>query len=141
MNKQLRKNYERIMTKQRRKHNTSESDQLTLEQVRINFIVEQISSKPFFNSRVAKAIWAMKEAAVVTSAIKAEVDWLRHEAMRCLKGETKEWSKPISHLVNRQPDHTAYSDACLKYGMGGHCHTLECWWQISWEELHPDIRK
>jgi hypothetical protein len=50
MNKQLRKNYERIMTKQRRKHNTSESDQLTLEQARINFIVEQISSKPFFNS-------------------------------------------------------------------------------------------
>jgi hypothetical protein len=76
MNKQLRKNYERIMTKQRRKHNTSESDQLTLEQARINFIVEQISSKAFFNSRVAKEMWAMKEATVVTSAIKAEVDWL-----------------------------------------------------------------
>jgi hypothetical protein len=40
MNKQLRKNYERIMTKQRCKHNTSESDQLTLEQARIYFIVE-----------------------------------------------------------------------------------------------------
>jgi hypothetical protein len=84
----------------------------------------------------------MKEATVVsTPAIKAEVDWLRHEAMRCLKGET-EWSTPISHLVDRQPNHTAYSDACLKYGMGGYCHsTLECWWQISWEELHPDTRK
>jgi hypothetical protein len=82
----------------------------------------------------------MKEATIVTSAIKAEVDWLRHEAMRCLKGET-EWSTPISHLVDRQPDHTAYSDAYLKYGMGGYCHTLECWWQINWEELHPDIRK
>jgi hypothetical protein len=103
--------------------------------------VEQISSKPFFNSRVAKEMWAMKEATVVTLAIKAEVDWLRHEAIRCLKGET-EWSTPISHLVDRrQPDHTAYSDACLEYGMGGYCHTLECWWQLSWEELHPDIRK
>jgi hypothetical protein len=42
MNKHLHKNYERIMTKQRRKHNTSESDQLTLDQARIDFIVEQI---------------------------------------------------------------------------------------------------
>jgi hypothetical protein len=50
MNKQLRKNYERIMTKQRHKQNTSESDQLTLDQARINFIVEQIGSKPFCNS-------------------------------------------------------------------------------------------
>jgi hypothetical protein len=90
MNKQLRKTYERIMAKQQGKQDTSEPDQLTLDQARINFIVEQISSKPFFNSRVAKEeMWAMKEATVVTSAIKAEVDWLQHEAiMRCLQGET-----------------------------------------------------
>jgi hypothetical protein len=34
-------------------------------------------------------MWAMKESTVVTSAIKAEVDWLRQEAMQCLKGETE----------------------------------------------------
>jgi hypothetical protein len=68
MNKQLRKNYERMMAKQRRKQDTSEPAQLTLDQARINFIVEQISSKPFFSSRVAKEMWIMKEATVVTSA-------------------------------------------------------------------------
>jgi hypothetical protein len=37
--------------------------------------------------------------------------------MKCLQGET-EWSTPISHFVDQQPDHIAYSDACFKYGMG-----------------------
>jgi hypothetical protein len=82
------------MGKQRRNQKDSDPGQLTQEQVHItNFIVKQISSKPFFSSRVAKEMWAMKKATVVIKEIKAEmIDWLQDEITKCLQGET-EWSQ------------------------------------------------
>jgi hypothetical protein len=79
------------------------------------FIVKQISSKPFFSTRVAKEMWAMKEATVVTKEIKAEIDRLRDETTKRLQGETEsgQQSTPISYLVDRQFDHIAYSDASV----------------------------
>jgi hypothetical protein len=90
------------------------------------------------NTSIARDIWRCKQKTAITTVMRTELEWLRLQARRMLKGQ-QPWERPLSHIVTRPPDGIACHDACIKYGMGGWSIDWGYWWQISWNELHHDI--
>jgi hypothetical protein len=91
------------------------------------------------NSSIAKKIWRQRRATFIPSTLRAQLDWIRLQAKRYIRGETQ-WERPISHVVPRIFDILGLTDASIKRGLGGWCPTLKLWWQISWDEMHPDVK-
>ena len=87
-----------------------------------------ILKKNFATSYISKKNWHSKRKYFITSTLSLELSHLRQIFSR-----QKDYRlfTPISFLVDRTPDFTAYSDACLE-GAGGFSHNLKFWWHFHW---------
>jgi hypothetical protein len=92
------------------------------------------------NVSIAKAIWRDEHKYVISKRMREEINYVKYQLRRYIKGEVR-WQRPISHIVERVNDIGALTDASVKRGLGGWCWTFRIWWQYSWEDIHPDIRK
>ena len=92
------------------------------------------------NNSIAKRIWRQRRETYIPTLLREQIDWIRLQTQRYIRGETR-WERPISHIVQRILDILGLTDASIKRGIGGWCPTLKLWWQISWDEFHPDVRK
>jgi hypothetical protein len=84
----------------------------------------------FFSSKVAKAIWNCKERSFITTDMHTELDFL-HQVFK--NPATYNWSSPIAHLIELEPDYKGWQNACLTGG-GGFSFTLQFWWILEWPQ-------
>jgi hypothetical protein len=91
---------------------------------------KQFAQLNCLNSSIAKRVWSPRQDTFIPTLLRDQIDW----------GKTR-WERPISHIISRMSDILGLTDASIKCGIGGWCPTLKLWWQISWDEMHPDVRK
>lgn len=84
----------------------------------------------FFSSHVAKAIWDCKSRTWISRDIRVELDFLTTVFGN---SDTYDWSSPIAHLIQLEPDYEGWQDACLSGG-GGFSFDLKFWWMLEWPE-------
>jgi hypothetical protein len=89
---------------------------------------------------IAKAIWRDKHKYIISKKMCQEIQYIKYQLLPYIKGKVQ-WQQPISHIVDRINDIGALTDAVVKRGLGRWCWTFCIWWQYSWEDIHPDIRK
>ena len=87
----------------------------------------------FANSKISKKIWELKTKFFITTSLKCELQLLHG----IFSMHTHQLRSPISHLIPRIPEFTAFGDACLE-GAGGYSAELQFWFYIEWPE---DIKK
>jgi hypothetical protein len=92
------------------------------------------------NSSIAKRVWRSRRATFIPQLLREQLAWIRRQAQKYMRGETR-WERPISHIIERMFDILGLTDASIKRGIGGWCPTLKLWWQFSWDEFHPDVKK
>ena len=82
----------------------------------------------FFSSKVARAIWNCKSRSWITVDIRTELTFIA----QVLGNPTiYDWSSPIAHLIELEPDYEEWQDACLTGG-GGFSFNLRFWWILEW---------
>jgi hypothetical protein len=101
---------------------------------------KQFAQHNCLNSSIAKRVWRTRRETFIPTLLRDQIDWIRRQTQKYMRGETK-WERPISHIIPRMFDILGLTDASIKRGIGGWCPTLKLWWQISWDEMHPDVRK
>jgi hypothetical protein len=89
-------------------------------------------------SELARILWRCKEKTWIPGDVHRECEWLRGIIAKHRKDGTT-WTRPLSHIVKRNPDWVAYQDASSNWGMGGHSPDLCFYWHVSWEQLGPAI--
>jgi hypothetical protein len=82
----------------------------------------------FFSSKVARAIWNCKSHSWITIDIRTELAFIT----RVLGNPAiYNWSSPIAHLIELEPDNEEWQDACLTGG-GRFSFNLRFWWILKW---------
>ena len=70
--------------------------------------------------------------------IQEEVAYIDKQIDKHFDGTFK-WERPISHIVDREPDAKIRQDACTSWGMGGYSAALHYWWQLDWAQISPKL--
>jgi hypothetical protein len=84
----------------------------------------------YFSSRVARAIWDCKAKTYIMSQMHIELAFLRQVFSN---PSTYNWSSPIAHIIELEPDYEGWQDACLT-GAGGFSYSLRFWWIVEWPQ-------
>lgn len=84
----------------------------------------------FIQAKISRMVWNKREKYHIVPTMRQELKIITkilsdHKRYR--------WESPIAHKAERDPDFTAYGDACL-YGGGGFSTDLGFWWQQTWPE-------
>jgi hypothetical protein len=82
----------------------------------------------FFSSKVAQAIWNCKSRSWIMIDICTELAFITQVLGNPV---IYNWSSPIAHLIELEPDYEEWQDTCLTGG-GGFSFNLRFWWILKW---------
>lgn len=122
--------YEMLSKNARRLMSTPEFRELIQQRDEANGHPTEAARFRFFSSKVARAIWDCKSRTFINLDIRAEITFL-HQVFQ--NPVAYNWSSPIGHLIEREPDYEGWQDACLT-GAGGFSFNLRFWWILEWPD-------
>jgi len=117
----LRKNSQSILS-------NIENHELVADSHLLSTSFDDLSKKNFAVSQLLRKIWHKRTKYHINKSLRMELKLL-HSLFKAYQ-VTPFWS-PISHLIRRDPDFSAFGDACLD-GAGGYSSSLSFWWFIEW---------
>jgi hypothetical protein len=88
----------------------------------------------FYKGKLSQDLWNTKHRAFINKSMRAELKMLLDILQQ---PERFQWSSPIAHLIERNPDYSAWGDSSL-YAAGGFSTDLKFWWQINWPKEIQD---
>ena len=109
---------------------------ITKDRKVIKLMISELARRPstanfrsrFFHRYIAKEIYKCKAVAHINRSMKTELKIINKILMN---PTLYNLTTPIAHLVTRDPNFLAYSDACLETSRA-QVPTLEFWWHIEW---------
>ena len=135
MKRLLRRNTARLAKTRHFQQLLAECDESWLDSAGKNF-----ARFTMFNRSFLSRVWHCQSTAFISTAIRQEIAYILAQCKEHLSGQHL-WKRPISHIVDRTPDAHGRQDASTKWGMGGYCASLRCWWQIKWTDLDPRVHQ
>ena len=122
--------YEMLRANTRRLWSTPEFRELIRQRDEASRHATDSSRFRFFSSKVAKTIWDSRSRTFISVDIRRELDFVTTVFSDPV---TYNWSSPIAHLIELEPDYEGWQDACLTGG-GGLSFALKYWWIVEWPQ-------